>query len=98
MIRRALPCLTPWNLTVLAQVRWSILLLGVDRKEILTKLTVASSKAVISFTYNETQTEDHVLDPAAREIYDSMEIQNEQFDTQGAAVTLIEPRNERNAG
>ena len=55
-------------------------------------------KAVASSAYNEAQIEDYVLDPAAREIYDSMEIQKEQFATQSAAVTLTEPQNERNAG
>ena len=38
------------------------------------------------------------MDPAAHEIYDSLELQKEQFATQSAAVTLAEPQNKRNAG
>ena len=76
--------------------------LGIDKhtsmRDLIQSDYAASAKAVISSTYNEAQIEDYVLDPAAREIYDSMEIQKEQFATQSAAVTLTEPQNEKNAG
>ena len=76
--------------------------LGIDKHTSMRDLIqgdyAASAKAVISSAYNEAQIEDYVLDPAAREIYDSMEIQKEQFATQSAAVTLTEPQNEKNAG
>ena len=76
--------------------------LGIDKhtsmRDLIQSDYAASAKAVISSAYNEAQIEDYVLDPAAREIYDSMEIQKEQFATQSAAVTLTEPQNERNAG
>ena len=76
--------------------------LGIDKhtsmRDLIQSDYAASAKAVISSAYNEAQIEDYVLDPAAREIYDSMEIQKEQFATQSAAVTLTEPQNEKNAG
>ena len=52
---------------------------------------------MISSAYNEAQIQDYVLDPTARELYDSMELQKEQFATQSAAVTLTEPQNEKRA-
>ena len=76
--------------------------LGIDKhtsmRDLIQNDYAASAKAVISSAYNEAQIEDYVLDPAAREIYDSMEVQKEQFATQSAAVTLTEPQNEKNAG
>ena len=74
--------------------------LGIDKHTSMRDLIqgdyAASAKAVTSSAYNEAQIEDYVLDPTVREIYDSMEIQKEQFATQSAAVTLTEPQNERN--
>ena len=76
--------------------------LGIDKHTSMRDLIqgdyAASAKAVISSAYNEAQIEDYVLDPAVREIYDSMELQKEQFATQSAAVTLTEPQNEKKAG
>ena len=75
--------------------------LGIDKHTSMRDLIqgdyAASAKAVLSSAYNEAQIDDYVLDPAAREIYDSMELQKEQFATQSAAVTLTEPQNEKNA-
>ena len=68
--------------------------LGIDKhtsmRDLIQSDYAASAKAVISSAYNEAQIEDYVLDPDAREIYDSMELQKEQFATQSAAVTLTE--------
>ena len=76
--------------------------LGIDKHTSMRDLIqgdyAASAKAVISAAYNEAQINDYVLDPAAREIYDSMELQKERFATQSAAVTLTEPINEKNVG
>ena len=76
--------------------------LGIDKHTSMRDLIqgdyAASAKAVISSAYNKAQIEDYVLDPAAREIYDSMELQKEQFATHSAAVTLTEPQNERISG
>ena len=76
--------------------------LGIDKHTSMRDLIqgdyAASAKAVISSAYNEVQIEDYVLDSSAREIYDSMEIQKEQFATQSAAVTLTETQNDRNIG
>ena len=75
--------------------------LGIDKhtsmRDLIQGEYAASAKAVISFAYNEAQIADYVLDPTAREIYDSMELQKEQFATQSAAVTLTEPQSARNA-
>ena len=76
--------------------------LGIDKhtsmRDLIQSDYAASAKAVISSAYNEAQIEDYVLDPAVREIYDSMELQKEQFATQSAAVTLTEPQNEKKSG
>ena len=76
--------------------------LGIDKHTSMRDLIqgdyAASAKAVISSAYNEAQIEDYVLDPSARKIYDSMELQKEQFATRSAAVTLTDPQNEKNAG
>ena len=76
--------------------------LGIDKhtsmRELIQGEYAASARAVISSAYNEAQINDYALDPAAREIYDSIELQKEQFATQSAAVTLTEPQNEKNAG
>ena len=75
--------------------------LGIDKHTSMRDLIrgdyAASAKAVISSAYNEAQIQDYVLDPTARELYDSMELQKEQFATQSAAVTLTEPQNEKRA-
>ena len=75
--------------------------LGIDKhtsmRELIQGDYAASAKAVISSAYNEAQFSDYVLDPTAREIYDSMELQKEQFATQCAAVTLTEPKSEKKA-
>ena len=74
--------------------------LGIDKhtsmRDLIQSDYAASAKAVISSAYNEAQIKDYVLDPAAREIYDSMEIQKEQFATQSAAVTLTESQIDKN--
>ena len=75
--------------------------LGIDKhtsmRDLIQSDYAASAKAVISSAYNEAQIEDYVLDSAAREIYDSMEIQKEQFATQSAAVTLTDSQIDKNA-
>ena len=75
--------------------------LGIDKhtsmRDLIQSDYAASAKAVISSAYNEAQIEDYVLDPDAREIYDSMEIQKEQFATQSAAVTLTDSQIDKNA-
>ena len=50
-----------------------------------------SAKAVENRAYNETQIFDGVLDPADREMHDSLEMQKEQFATRSTAVTLTKP-------
>jgi hypothetical protein len=55
----------------------------------------ASAKAANNKSYTETQIKDYVLDPEARAVYDSMDIQKEQFATQSAAVVLSEPEKEK---
>ena len=52
-----------------------------------------SAKAVENCNYNETQIYDGVLDPADRAMYDSMEMQKEQFATMSATVILTQPTN-----
>ena len=75
--------------------------LGIDKhtsmRDLIQSDYAASAKAVISSAYNEAQIEGYVLDPDAREIYDSMEIQKEQFATQSAAVTLTDSQIDKNA-
>ena len=74
--------------------------LGIDKHTSMRDLIqgdyAASAKVVINSAYNVAQIEDYVLDSSAREIYDSMELQKEQFATRSAAVTLTEPQNEKN--
>lgn len=50
-----------------------------------------SAKAVENRSYNEKQIFDGVLDPADREMHDSLDMQKEQFATMSAAVTLTKP-------
>ena len=73
--------------------------LGIDKhtsmRDLIQADYAASAKAVNSAVYNETQIQDYVLDPGAREIYDSMELQKEQFATQSAHVTLTAPQPEK---
>lgn len=75
--------------------------LGIDKhismRELIQGDYAASAKAVINPAYNEAQIEDYVLDPTVREVYDSMEMQKEQFATQSAAFTLAETQNEKKA-
>ena len=73
--------------------------LGIDKhtsmRDLIQADYAASAKAVNSAVYNETQIQDYVLDSGAREIYDSMELQKEQFATQSAHVTLTAPQPEK---
>ena len=76
--------------------------LGIDHhtstRETIQADYAASAKAAMSSAYNEAEINDYILAPAAREIYDSMELQNKQFKTQIAAVILTEPQKDKNAG
>ena len=73
--------------------------LGIDKhtsvRDLIQSDYAASSKAVCSLTYNERQINDYVLDPDVRGMYDSMDMQKEQFATQSAAVILNEPQQEK---
>ena len=73
--------------------------LGIDKhtsmRDMIQADYAASAKAVNTPTYNEAQIKDYALDPEAREVYDSMELQKEQFATQSAHVTLTEAQNEK---
>jgi hypothetical protein len=53
------------------------------------------AKAVENRSYNEKQIFDGVLDPADREMHDSLDMQKEQFATMSSAVTLSKPINEK---
>ena len=81
---------------VLTQTREA---LGIDKhtsmRELIQGDYAASAKAVSNPTYNEIQIEDYVLDPDARGIYDSMDLQKEQFATHSAAVVLNDPKEEK---
>lgn len=80
----------------LAEARES---LGIDKhtsmRDMIQADYAASAKAVNSLSYNRAQIRDYVLDKGAREIYDSMELQKEQFATQSAAVILTEPQKDK---
>jgi hypothetical protein len=73
--------------------------LGIDKhismRELIQGDYAASAKAANNKSYTETQIKDYVLDPEARAVYDSMDIQKEQFATQSAAVVLSEPEKEK---
>jgi hypothetical protein len=54
-----------------------------------------SAKAVENRTYNEKQIFDGVLDPADREMHDSLDMQKEQFAIRSAAVVINESHNDK---
>ena len=75
--------------------------LGIDKHTSMRDLIqgdyAASAKAVGNANYNKTQMQLYVVDRDMRALFDSMEIQKEQFATQSAAVTLTEPQTDKNA-
>ena len=75
--------------------------LGIDKhtsmRDMIQADYAASAKAVGNANYNKTQMQLYVVDRDMRALFDSMEIQKEQFATQSAAVTLTEPQTDKNA-
>ena len=75
--------------------------LGIDKhtsmRDLIQADYAASAKAVGNANYNKTQMQLYVVDRDMRALFDSMEIQKEQFATQSAAVTLTEPQTDKNA-